>query len=35
MKIHIVSERWSVPDYRNGETEKDSKCMRLEIESDT
>lgn len=35
MKIHIISERWSILDYRNGETEKDSKLMRLEIESDT
>lgn len=34
MKIHIISERWSIPDYRNGQTEKDSKLMRLEIESD-
>lgn len=35
MKILIISERWSIPDYRNGQTEKDSKLMRLEIESDT
>lgn len=33
MKIIIISERWSIPDYRRGETEKDSKPMRLEIES--
>lgn len=35
MKILIISERWSIPDYRNGQTEKDSKLMRLEIESDS
>lgn len=34
MKILIISERWSIPDYRNGQTLKDSKLMRLEIESD-
>ena len=35
IKILIISERWSIPNYRNGQTEKDSKLMRLEIESDT
>lgn len=33
-KITITYEKWTIPDYRNGETEKDSKLKKLEIESD-
>ena len=35
MKIKISCERWSIPDYRRGETEEDSHLKKLEIESDT
>lgn len=35
MDILITCKRWSVPDYRNGETEEDSKFMMLELMSDT
>ena len=35
MKITINYERWSVPDYRNGETEEDSRLRSVEVVSDT
>ena len=35
MKIKISCERWSIPDYKRGETEEDSHLKKLEIESDT
>ena len=34
MRIEIIYESVKIPDYRNGETEKDSKLKKLEIESD-
>lgn len=35
MKISIACESWSIPDYKRGETVKDSHLKKLEIESDT
>ena len=34
-EIKIMYKTWTVPDYRNGETEKDSRLKKLELESDT
>lgn len=33
-EIKIYYKKWNVPDYRNGETEKDSRLIKLELESD-
>lgn len=33
-EIKISYKKWTIPDYRNGETEKDSRLIKLELESD-
>lgn len=33
-EITITYKKWTIPDYRRGETEKDSRLIKLELESD-